>query len=160
MKKKYYVVIKGLKQGIYNTKSECFEQVKKYKGAIWKSFKNLDDANDYYKYGLENYFEDYNFKQKVINAIVKIRKCLTTCLFHIKIIRLMGLIRFIKLSKKTNLKRMFSCDFDLQLCVIQNKKNYFKVYDFNGEEKKNIKGKTLMGLFGLTEDDFEKRPNQ
>lgn len=46
-KKKYYVVKKGYKTGIFNTWSQCQEQTKGFSGAIFKSFENLDDANNF-----------------------------------------------------------------------------------------------------------------
>lgn len=47
-KNKYYVVIKGRKPGIYKTWKECEAQVKKYPGAIHKSFTTKKEADDYY----------------------------------------------------------------------------------------------------------------
>lgn len=47
MKKKYYAVKNGRKIGIYNSWSECEEQVKGYSGAAYKSFLTLKEAKDY-----------------------------------------------------------------------------------------------------------------
>lgn len=41
---KFYAVKKGRKTGIFLTWSECEEQVKGFKGAIYKSFAHKDDA--------------------------------------------------------------------------------------------------------------------
>lgn len=45
--KKFYVVRKGRKKGIFNTWTECQEQVHKYKGAEFKSFFTLKEAETY-----------------------------------------------------------------------------------------------------------------
>ena len=44
---KYYAVKKGRNPGIYTSWDSCLEEVKGYSGAIYKSFKNLDDAKDF-----------------------------------------------------------------------------------------------------------------
>ena len=46
-KKKYYAVIKGKCVGIYNTWDECKSQVNGFSGAEYKSFLNLEEANEY-----------------------------------------------------------------------------------------------------------------
>ena len=43
----YYAVAKGHNMGIYNVWNDAKEQVLNYKGAIFKSFKNEKDAEDY-----------------------------------------------------------------------------------------------------------------
>lgn len=45
---KYYVVLNGRVPGIYNTWAECKQQVFKYKNAKYKSFKQLNQAEEYY----------------------------------------------------------------------------------------------------------------
>ncbi|UQS84160.1 ribonuclease H family protein [Bombilactobacillus thymidiniphilus] len=45
--KKYYVVRKGRKPGIYATWAQCQAQVKGFSGAQFKSFTNLSDAKAY-----------------------------------------------------------------------------------------------------------------
>lgn len=45
--KKYYAVRKGRVPGIYSTWDECKEQVTEFKGAEFKSFKLLEDAENY-----------------------------------------------------------------------------------------------------------------
>lgn len=41
---KYYAVKKGKRPGIYNSWSECERQVRGFSGAVYKSFKNKDEA--------------------------------------------------------------------------------------------------------------------
>lgn len=43
-KKKFYVVWRGLKPGIYESWDECRKQVEGFDGAQYKSFKNLEEA--------------------------------------------------------------------------------------------------------------------
>ena len=47
--KKYYAVKKGLKPGIYKSWDECKTQVHKFKGAIFKSFLSLSEAEEFMK---------------------------------------------------------------------------------------------------------------
>ena len=44
---KFYAVKNGKRVGIFNTWEECQEQVSGYSGAEFKSFKSLDDAQEY-----------------------------------------------------------------------------------------------------------------
>ena len=44
---KYYAVKKGRNPGIYTSWDSCLEEVKGYSGAIYKSFKTLDEANEF-----------------------------------------------------------------------------------------------------------------
>lgn len=44
---KYYAVKKGRNPGIYTSWDSCLEEVKGYSGAIYKSFKTLEDANEF-----------------------------------------------------------------------------------------------------------------
>ncbi|MEN9919199.1 MAG: hypothetical protein RL662_1635 [Bacteroidota bacterium] len=44
-KKNYYVVWNGVRPGVYSSWDECKKQISGYDGAIYKSFKNLDEAN-------------------------------------------------------------------------------------------------------------------
>ena len=44
---KYYAVKKGRNPGIYTSWDSCLEEVKGYSGAIYKSFKSLEDANTF-----------------------------------------------------------------------------------------------------------------
>lgn len=54
----YYAIHKGNKIGIFNTWLECSTYVNKYKGAIYKKFKNIKDAKYFVKYGKTNYIEE------------------------------------------------------------------------------------------------------
>jgi ribonuclease HI len=47
--KKYYAVRIGLKPGIYYSWEECKSQIHKYPGAIYKSFQNLSEAQEFIK---------------------------------------------------------------------------------------------------------------
>ena len=44
---KYYAVRQGVKPGIYKTWEDCQMQVKGYKGAEYKSFKDISEAAEY-----------------------------------------------------------------------------------------------------------------
>ena len=62
MKKKikYYVVWEGHKSGVYNSWEECKEQINNYKGAKYKSFLDLKDANN----ALSKVYKNYLSKSK------------------------------------------------------------------------------------------------
>lgn len=47
MRKKYYVVIKGRRRGIYDCWEECRCQVEDYYGAVYRGFETLEDAVSY-----------------------------------------------------------------------------------------------------------------
>lgn len=47
MKNYYYAVAVGREIGIYNSWDECEQMVKGYKGAIFKKFNNITDAQDF-----------------------------------------------------------------------------------------------------------------
>lgn len=44
---KYYAVKKGKNPGIYNTWDECKAQVDGFSGAVYKSFKTKDEAENF-----------------------------------------------------------------------------------------------------------------
>ena len=44
MKKKYYVVWKGVQPGIYTSWTDCQLQIKNFKGALYKSFQTKEEA--------------------------------------------------------------------------------------------------------------------
>ncbi|MDC0800769.1 ribonuclease H family protein [Clostridium paraputrificum] len=50
---KYYVVKNGKKTGIYDEWKECEKQVKGFPNAVYKSFRSLEEAKEYY-YGKES----------------------------------------------------------------------------------------------------------
>lgn len=56
--KKYYAVKSGRIPGVYETWSECEEQVKGYSGAVYKSFKSKTDAENFIKDDVEKYTTD------------------------------------------------------------------------------------------------------
>lgn len=45
-KNKYYVVWKGNQPGIYNSWDECQMQIKGFKGAVYKAFESLTEAQN------------------------------------------------------------------------------------------------------------------
>ena len=49
MMAKFYAVRKGKKTGIFSTWDECKEQVTGFKGAVYKSFKTLEEAEEFVK---------------------------------------------------------------------------------------------------------------
>ena len=46
-KKKFYVVLKGRRCGIFQTWEDCEAQVKGFKGSKYKGFKTLQEAQDW-----------------------------------------------------------------------------------------------------------------
>lgn len=46
-KTKYYAVKKGRNPGIYNSWDDCLKEVNGFTGAVYKSFKTYDEANDF-----------------------------------------------------------------------------------------------------------------
>lgn len=54
MSKKYYVIVKGKKPGIYNSWDEAKQQVNGFKGAIYKSFASHEEAQKYFSTSSEN----------------------------------------------------------------------------------------------------------
>lgn len=54
-KKKYYVVWRGRKTGIFNTWAECEQQTKGFQGASFKSFPSLAEAEKAFKGGKSSY---------------------------------------------------------------------------------------------------------
>ena len=60
--KKFYVVWKGKNPGIYFSWSECQNEIKNVKGALYKSFKNLEEAKNAFSIGYEDYKKSKNIK--------------------------------------------------------------------------------------------------
>ena len=58
MSKKFYVVKNGYKCGIFETWDECKKQVDGYSGAVYKSFKNYDDAKNFLNENFSSSFEN------------------------------------------------------------------------------------------------------
>lgn len=46
-KKKFYVVLKGRRCGIFQTWEDCEAQVKGFKGSKYKGFKTLEEAQQW-----------------------------------------------------------------------------------------------------------------
>ncbi|CEQ22460.1 RNAse H family protein [[Clostridium] sordellii] len=68
MSNKYYAVKVGKKPGIYKTWDECKEQVNKFPGAIYKSFKTLEEAEKFS--GVKTSFNE-NRNNKLNNSAKK-----------------------------------------------------------------------------------------
>lgn len=64
--KKYYVVWKGHKPGVYDTWPECQEQILNFPGALYKSFKSERDATDAFLSSFDNYINFDNKKSKKV----------------------------------------------------------------------------------------------
>ena len=60
--KKFYVVWKGNNPGIYFSWAECQNEIKNVKGALYKSFKNLEEAKNAFSNGYEYYKKSKNIK--------------------------------------------------------------------------------------------------
>mgnify|MGYP003687622395 CR=1 FL=1 len=54
-KRKYYVVWKGIKPGVYDSWNDCKKQIDGFKGAEYKSFLKLNDANEAFKSNYNSY---------------------------------------------------------------------------------------------------------
>ena len=67
-KKKFYVVWKGAKSGIYTSWTECENVIKGYGGAKYKSFSNLETAQKAYDDGFAKY---WGTGTKVDNILTK-----------------------------------------------------------------------------------------
>lgn len=65
MSKKFYAVKIGKNPGVYTTWDECKEQVNKFPGSIYKSFKTLEEAEKFAGIKLENISKKSNLKVKV-----------------------------------------------------------------------------------------------
>ena len=55
---KYYVVKKGNKPGLYNNWEDCKKEILGYKGAVYKSFSDYNDAINYLNDNLEEFNDD------------------------------------------------------------------------------------------------------
>lgn len=65
--KKYYVVWKGRKPGIYSSWNSCKRQIEKFKGAQYKSFTKLEEAEVAFSKKYED-FKGKNTKKKTLSA--------------------------------------------------------------------------------------------
>ena len=68
--KKYYVVWKGLKTGVFDSWKECEAQIKGVDGAVYKSFPDLEEAHRAYKERWEDYIKKGNANRRVSNPRV------------------------------------------------------------------------------------------
>ena len=69
-KKKFYVVWKGRKTGVFTSWNACKRQIDGFEGAEYKSFSNLDEA----EMALSKQFNDYkgkNTKKPVLSSVEK-----------------------------------------------------------------------------------------
>ena len=57
-KRKYYVVWAGVTPGVYDTWTECKEQVDGFKGSKYKSFETKREADRVYKLGYDAYMKE------------------------------------------------------------------------------------------------------
>ncbi|MFR9070916.1 MAG: viroplasmin family protein [Paraclostridium sp.] len=75
MSNKYYAVKVGKKPGIYNTWDECKEQVNKFPGAIYKSFKTLEEAEKFTGIKKEvKISKEKSIKTKITDKVNKVNK--------------------------------------------------------------------------------------
>ena len=54
-KQKYYVVWKGNNPGVYKSWEKCQEEIKNIKGALFKSFGDIEEAHKAYEMGYDEY---------------------------------------------------------------------------------------------------------
>lgn len=65
---KFYVVFIGKRTGIFDTWEECKEYVNGFKGAIYKSFKSIEEAEE----AFENYFNETSLPVNINEKNIKI----------------------------------------------------------------------------------------
>jgi len=68
--KKYYVVWKGLKAGVFNNWKECEAQVRGVEGAVYKSFPGLEEANRAFSGNWKDYISNRVSNPRVGNPKV------------------------------------------------------------------------------------------
>lgn len=64
-KKKFYVVWKGHSPGIYLSWDDCKNEIKNFKGALYKSFKKLEEAKVAFSLG----YDEYKSTSKNLNVV-------------------------------------------------------------------------------------------
>lgn len=141
-KKKYYVVKKGKNIGIYQTWDECKMQVNGYKGAEFKSFLTLEEANDFFNG--ENHI-NIKSSQEVIEAYVdgSYENCINEYGSGVVIIKDNEVIE--TFSKKGKNKKLVSmrnvageieaAKIAMNYCIRNNIKNLILYFDYEGIEK-------------------------
>lgn len=119
--KKYYAVKVGKKPGVYTTWSECSKQVSKFKGAIYKSFNNLEDAEKFSKTSGIAKHKSNKTPQRSTKICLICEKphrtknqCCTTCCKYMKdlkpILEPYSKLKRISASKVINIKNKFKCN--------------------------------------------------
>ena len=68
-KQKYYVVWKGNNPGVYKSWEKCHAEIKNIKGALFKSFGDIEEAQKAYEMGYDKYKKNSE-KDQVINGPV------------------------------------------------------------------------------------------
>ena len=68
-KQKYYVVWKGNNPGVYKSWEKCKDEIKNVKGALFKSFVDIEEAQKAYEMGYDKYKENSE-KDNVIDGPV------------------------------------------------------------------------------------------
>lgn len=138
--KKYYAVKVGRKSGIYETWAECKEQVDGYKGAQYKSFTTLLEANAFIsvplrkeviREGLLAYVDgSYNLKKQVYGY-----GCV--CLENQQVIKeLYGQGNDIELVGMRNVAgEILGCEVAVQYAIEHGYSSIFIYYDYEGIEK-------------------------
>ncbi|MDD4141782.1 MAG: ribonuclease H family protein [Bacteroidales bacterium] len=58
MKRKYYVVWKGINTGIFDNWADCKSSVEGFQGAKYKSFETVEDATEAFRNGYEQYYRN------------------------------------------------------------------------------------------------------
>lgn len=141
--RKFYVVRKGRKKGIYFSWSECQKQVHGYSGAEFKSFDNYPDAQKYLDGGVKIIqntkdldglvaYVDGSYNEKTIEAGFG-------CVLLEKdevVEELLGSIELNKSDNSRNVEGELQAALEAVRWAVEN--NYEKitiVYDYNGIEK-------------------------
>lgn len=134
-KKKYYVVLKGKKTGIFNSWQECQKNVFGFSGAIYKSFDDLEEANKYL-----NSFSSNNNQNKSINNLMtneQVNKDVK------KFLQKGYTIAFVDGSYNHVIKRF---GYGVVIFDLQDKKQLFKSYDYQQFlSSRNVSGE----IFGV-----------
>ena len=66
MAKKYYVVWKGKKEGVFDTWEECKQQVEGFTSPLYKSFTTLEEAEKAFQKGSSEYLKPKDHPMKLI----------------------------------------------------------------------------------------------
>ena len=66
-KQKYYVVWKGNNPGVYKSWEKCREEIKNIKGALFKSFGDIEEAHKAYEMGHDEYKKN-SLKNHVLDS--------------------------------------------------------------------------------------------